>query len=431
MAEKLYLDCQFGISGDMFVGALLDLGANERILKDTLESLPLEGFEIEINRVEKAGLRACDFLVKLDADHENHDHDMEYLHGEGGEEHHHHKPHMHRGYPEVVSIIKSGKLTKRAKELAIKIFKILGEAEAKAHGTTLEEVHFHEVGAVDSIVDIVAAAVCLDDLGLKKVVIPVLCEGRGTVRSQHGILPIPVPAVANIIEEYKLAMQITDVEGELITPTGAAIAAAICTSEELPKRFSIKKTGFGAGKREYERPSLLRAMVIAPLGEQEKEKKKKEEDVIVKLECNVDDCGGEAFGYCMEQLFAAGARDVYYIPVYMKKNRPAYEVEVICEPQDVEKLEAILFTETTTIGIRRTKMQRTILKRNIITMESSFGPVQIKVCEFQDTKWGYPEYESIKKIAMKHGVSYLEVYQVVHEEVTKLMSKENKKIQKK
>ncbi|MCM1257488.1 MAG: nickel pincer cofactor biosynthesis protein LarC [Roseburia sp.] len=428
MAEKLYLDCQSGISGDMFVGALLDLGADQRILKDTLESLPLEGFEIEISRVEKAGLSACDFLVKLDKEHENHDHDMEYLHGEGGEKHHHHKPHMHRGYPEVVSIIRSGKLTKRAKELAIKIFKILGEAEAKAHGTTLEEVHFHEVGAVDSIVDIVAAAVCLDNLGIKKVVIPVLCEGRGTVHSQHGILPIPVPAVANIIEAYKLVIQITDVEGELITPTGAAIAAAICTGDKLPQRFSIKKTGIGAGKRQYERPSLVRAMIIDTLGEPEEEKK--DEDVIIKLECNVDDCGGEAFGYCMEQLFAAGARDVFYIPVYMKKNRPAYEVEVICEPSDVEKLEAILFTETTTIGIRRTKMQRTILKRNIITIDSSFGPVQVKVCEFEGTKWGYPEYESVKKIAMKQGVSYLEVYQVVHDEVAKLMAKENKKHKK-
>ncbi|MDE6980313.1 MAG: nickel pincer cofactor biosynthesis protein LarC [Lachnospiraceae bacterium] len=424
MAKKLYLDCQSGISGDMLVGALLDLGASEKILKDTLASLPLEGFEIEINRVEKAGLNACDFLVKLDAAYENHDHDMNYLHGEGEKEEHHY-PHMHRWFPEVVSIIQSGKLTKRAKELAVKIFKILGEAEAKAHGTTLEEVHFHEVGAVDSIVDIVAAAVCLDNLGIDKVVIPVLCEGWGTVNSQHGILSIPVPAVANIIQQYQLIIQMTSVEGELITPTGAAIAAAFCTEKELPQKFSIVKSGIGAGKRQYERPSLLRAMVIDTLGEPEEEKK--DEEVIVKLECNVDDCGGEAFGYCMEQLFAAGARDVFYIPVYMKKNRPAYEVVVICEPQDVEKMEAILFTETTTIGIRRTKMERTILKRNIITMESSFGPVQIKVCEFQDTKWGYPEYESIKKIAMKEGVSYLEVYQVVHEEVTKLMEKENTK----
>lgn len=425
MAKKLYLDCQSGISGDMLVGALLDLGASEKILKDTLKSLPLEGFEIEISRVEKGGLSACDFLVKLDAAHENYDHDMKFLQGKGEKEQH--EPHMHRGFSEVVSIIQSGKLTKRAKELAVKIFKILGEAEAKAHGTTLEEVHFHEVGAVDSIVDIVAFAVCFDNLGIKKVAVPVLCEGCGTVNSQHGILSIPVPAVANIIEKHQLVIQMTSVEGELITPTGAAIAAAVCTDKELPQKFSIVKSGIGAGKREYERPSLLRAMIIDTLGEPEEVKKNENEEVIVKLECNVDDCGGEAFGYCMEQLFAAGARDVFYIPVYMKKNRPAYEVEVICEPQDVEKMEAILFTETTTIGIRRTKMERTILKRNIITMESSFGPVQIKVCEFQDTKWGYPEYESIKKIAMKQGVSYLEVYQVVHEEVTKLMEKENKK----
>lgn len=426
MTEKLYLECQSGISGDMFVAALLDLGADEKILKGTLKSLPLEGYDIEISRVNKSGVEACDFLVKLDGEHENHDHDMEYLHGEekGHDSHH---PHMHRGFSEVVSIIESGKLTKQAKAMAVKIFRILGEAEAKAHGTSLDQVHFHEVGAVDSIVDIVAAAVCLDNLGVKEVVIPVLHEGTGTIRCQHGILPIPVPAVANIMEKHHLVVQVTSVQGELITPTGAAIAAAICTSEKLPERFSIKKIGIGAGKRQYERPSLLRAMMIDALGEPEA-KEEDGEDTIYKLECNVDDCAGEAFGYCMEKLFAQGARDVFYTPVYMKKNRPAYEVTVICEQQDVEKMEAILFTETTTIGIRRIKMERTILKRDIITMDSSFGPVHVKVCEFQDTKWGYPEYESIKKIAIKEGVSYLEVYQIVHAEIVEFIAKHNNEL---
>ncbi len=425
MAEKLYLECQSGISGDMLVGALLDLGADEEILKGSLKSLPLEGFEIAISRVNKSGIDACDFLVKLDKEYENHDHEMEYLHGEGSQEEKSSHAHMHRGFSEVVSIIESGKLTKRAKALAVSIFRILGEAEAKAHGTVLEQIHFHEVGAVDSIVDIVAAAVCLDNLGIKEVVIPVLYEGTGTIRCQHGILPIPVPAVANIIEKYHLVIQISSLQGELVTPTGAAIAAAICTSDTLPQRFSVKKIGVGAGKRQYERPSLLRAMLIDPLGEPEENKE--EEDTIYKLECNVDDCGGEAFAYCMEKLFAEGARDVFYTPVYMKKNRPAYEVSVICEQQDVERMEAILFTETTTIGIRRIKMERTILKRDIITIDSSFGPVHVKVCEFQDTKWGYPEYESIKKIAMKEGVSYLEVYKVVHREIIEYIEEHNNK----
>lgn len=423
MAEKLYLDCQSGISGDMMVGALLDLGADEKNLLDSLKSLPLEGYEIVIRRVDKSGIQVCDFLVKLDAEYENHDHDMEYLHSDSGvqddsQKHHH----MHRGFQEVVSIIKSGKLTKQAQSLAVDIFRILGEAEAKAHGTTLDQVHFHEVGAVDSIVDIVAVAVCLDDLKIKDVVIPVLCEGTGMIRCQHGLLPIPVPAVVNIVEKHHLFIQITSVQGELITPTGAAIAAAICTGNKLPERFSIKKTGFGGGKRQYERPTLLRAMLI-DTEDLEKNHKKEETDVIYKLDCNVDDCAGEAFGYCMEQLFAAGAKDVFYTPVYMKKNRPAYEVTVICEQKDVERMEAILFTETTTIGIRRIKMERTVLKRDIITMKSSFGPVRVKVCEFEDKKWGYPEYESIKKIAMENNVSYLEVYQVVHDEISALMPK--------
>ena len=402
MAEKLYLDCQSGISGDMFVGALLDLGADERILKDTLESLPLEGFEIEINRVEKGGLRACDFLVKLDDDYENHDHDMEYLHGEGGEDHHH-KPHMHRGYPEVVSIIKSGKLTKRAKELAIKIFKILGEAEAKAHGTTLEEVHFHEVGAVDSIVDIVAVAVCLDDLDVTEVIVPYLCEGGGTVRCQHGILPVPVPAVANIVQMSGLSLQMTGVQGELVTPTGAAIAAAVGTGKELPERFTVLKTGMGGGKRAYERPSILRAMLIQAQGQCGA-------DEIYKLETNIDDCTGELLGYTMERLFEAGAADVSYTPVFMKKNRPAYLLTVICGRECVEALENIIFRETTTIGIRKVKMERTILEREQETVVLSAGEIKAKKCVLPDgTVRRYPEYETVARLARETGKPMQEI----------------------
>lgn len=301
MEQTLYLECYSGISGDMTVAALLDLGADEEVLHQVLDSLPVQGFRIEINRVMKSGIDACDFNVILEGN-DNHDHDMEYLYGhlhhgehayQGGEtahshgeqsvhshtheysheavqshtdshthEHQHTHSHAHRGMKEIREIIEKGDMTEGARRLALSIFSILAEAESKAHHVPVEEVHFHEVGAVDSIVDIVAVAVCLDNLNIKNVIVPELWEGKGTVRCQHGILPVPVPAVINIMQAYGLPVQITDITGELVTPTGAAIVAAIQTSGSLPLKFIIKKTGLGAGKREYECPGILRAMLI-------------------------------------------------------------------------------------------------------------------------------------------------------------------------
>ena len=287
-AKTLYLECNAGISGDMTVAALLDLGADERKLRAVLKSLPVSGYDVLIHRVSKSGIDCCSFDVLLDASCENHDHDMEYLHGHNHEEaghnhehshegvehdhthghtgHTHDQNHMHthshRGLPEIMKILKAGEMTDGARAMAVKIFQILADAEAKAHGVPADQVHFHEVGAVDSIVDIVAAAVCLDNLGIKQVVIPKLCEGQGTVRCQHGVLPVPVPAVLNILQAYGISVEIIDIQGEFITPTGAAIAAAFRTTDRLPKEFVIRKTGMGAGKREYERPSILRAMLL-------------------------------------------------------------------------------------------------------------------------------------------------------------------------
>lgn len=289
MSKTLYLECTFGISGDMFVAALLDLGADEKKLEQALGSLPVKGFHTCISRVKKSGLDVCDFAVLLDEHHENHDHDMEYLHGaytkeyrneakeqtqEAGYAHGHeheygHKceykqehKHEHRNLKQICEIIETADMSEHAKQIAERIFTVLAEAEAKVHGESMEQVHFHEVGAVDSIVDIVAAAVCLDSLQVEEVVVPMLSEGQGTVRCQHGILPIPVPAVTQIIRTYGIAIHRLQVQGELVTPTGAAIVAAIRTGEELPETYRILQVGMGAGKREYETPGILRAMLI-------------------------------------------------------------------------------------------------------------------------------------------------------------------------
>lgn len=427
MNKTLYLECYSGISGDMLVAALIDLGADRSLLERALKSLKLDGFSTEITRVKKAGLDACDFRVVLNSMHENHDHDMNYLHGtehrhdenahfhnqnhshehkvSTNEQHNtkeHHHTHEHRGLLEIISIINQADISVRARELAIRIFKIIAEAEAKAHGVDMEQVHFHEVGAVDSIVDIVSAAVCIDNLNIGEVIVSKLYEGQGFVRCQHGMIPIPVPAVANIVAAYDLQLHITNTEGELVTPTGAAIVAAIQTHRKLPNNFSIEKVGIGAGKRTYDRPSLLRAMII--------QEKSWEKDVIYKLETNIDDCSGENLGFVMERLLEAGARDVHYIPVFMKKNRPAYLLNVICVKEDVEKIEQIIFKETTTIGIRKVEMERTILKREIKKMQTSLGEVQVKVCKIDSGNRFYPEYKSVVDICNNHSLSYQEAY---------------------
>ena len=419
MGRILYLECNSGISGDMTVAALLDLGADAGVLKKALASLPVHGFEIEISRVKKAGLDVCDFSVKLDAQHENHDHDMEYLHGHSHGHHYenhydvHVHTHEHRGLPEILKIIEVAEISAGAKKTAEKIFHILAQAEAKAHGVPIDQVHFHEVGAVDSIVDIVAVAVCLDNLGITEVAVPFVCEGKGTVRCQHGVLPVPVPAVMNIVEAHQIPVRMTEVEGELVTPTGAAIVAAIRTTSELPAQFTISKIGMGAGKRNYERPSLLRAMLIEEKATDKNRKLAGEaaaQDWIYKLETNVDDCTGEALGYVMDRLMDAGARDVHFTPVYMKKNRPAYLLTVICDEEKVKELEQILFEETTTIGIRRIKMERTVLEREHMEITLGEEKIKVKKCILPDGRVRlYPEYESAVRVAKKKGMPLQEV----------------------
>ena len=426
MRNKLYLECTSGISGDMTVAALLDLGADQKKLVKTLKSLPVKGFDIKISRVMKSGIDACDFDVLLDHDHENHDHDMKYLHGDDGdfhghdhEKHHHdhggsrhgHHHHEHRGLDEIMEIIDHTDMTDRAKSYGKRIFKILAEAEAKAHNVPVNQVHFHEVGAVDSIVDILSVAICMDDLDVEEVIVPRLCEGSGTIRCQHGILPVPVPAVSNIVSTHQLKLHITPVQGELITPTGAAIVAAFLTSEKLPEDFTVEKIGIGAGKRQYECPGILRAMLIRGSGEEASGNDAcTETDTIIKLESNIDDCTGETLGYVMELLYEAGAREANYMPVFMKKNRPAWLLTVLCKEEQVSVMEQIIFRETTTIGIRRQEMGRTILKREKRAVTTPLGKVEVKVCTFDGQEYFYPEYESVKKLCEKTGISYKEAY---------------------
>ena len=513
MGKTLYLECASGISGDMVVASLLDLGANERHLREALASLPLAGYEVVVSEVAKNGVRARDFDVRLQAELENHDHDMAWLYGhlegdaapahmheheqaddsghdhphahegehshkrEGAsmhgcnhhhdeDEHHHghsgrelpahvhdgetahcqehenecnlphehgdnhshhhahegehshegaHHHHEHRGLADVLAIIDAGTLTQRARRTAQRVFEVLAQAEAQAHGTTPEKVHFHEVGAVDSIVDIVSAAVCLDALDIDEVVVPFLCEGSGTVRCAHGILPVPVPAVCATVAQHDIALHVLPVQGELVTPTGAAIVAATRTQDKLPAAFRITATGVGAGKRDNKGTSgILRAHLIeadAPQRSDTQDDTTPRE--IWKLECDVDDCTGEALGYCMEALLAAGAKEAHFVPVFTKKNRPAWQIQVICDEERRECCENILFLNTTTIGVRRQRMERTVLVRRPCKVETPLGTVDAKTVELPGGQTRtMPEHDSLAALAHASGKGYQEVLRI-------------------
>lgn len=398
--KTLYLECYSGISGDMTVAALLDLGADQKVLLDGLDSLKVDGYRVVIGRRDKNSISACDFDVILEDDH---------AHAEPSRHHHEHS-HEHRNLHDINAIIDQSGITARAKALAKKIFYIIAVAEAKAHAKPLDEVHFHEVGAIDSIVDIVAAAICFDNLNIQDVIVSELYEGTGQIKCQHGMLPIPVPAVINIAAEHSLPLHITDISGELVTPTGAAIVAAVKTSGTLPRDMKIQKLGLGAGKRNYPGAAgLLRAMLI----EEAAPAASSSEDRIWVLEANLDDCPGEALALTMELLFEQGAKDVYYSPIYMKKNRPAYLLGVLCSREDIARLEGIIFTHTTTIGIRKHEAVRSVLPRVQSSVATPYGAAAVKVCTYQDKTFVYPEYDSLKSLCQKSGQDYMTLYHMV------------------
>lgn len=451
----LYLECYSGISGDMTAGALLDLGADKERLLRALESLHVGGYHLHFGRAAKCGIDAYDFDVHLEEEHGHGHHEAEpeghpHPHGdemccghvhEGGAEHHthvhsesapghvheagpehhphphnegapghvhhglHHHPHTHRNLYDIYAIIDRMEEKPSVKETAKRMFDIVARAESKAHGLPIEQVHFHEVGAIDSIVDIISAAVLVDSLGVDRVVVSPLSEGRGFVRCQHGVMPVPVPATANIAAEHGLTLRLTDNEGEMVTPTGAAIAAALDSGQGLPARYTIKKVGIGAGKKDFKNANILRAMIL--------EASEEEGDSLWVLETNVDDCTGEALGFAMELLMKAGAKDVWHTPIYMKKNRPAYQLSVLCGKKEIGAMEEILFMNTTTIGIRRYPVGRTAMERSIQEVDTPWGRAAVKVCSREGIRKVYPEFDSVSRICREHGLAFDEVYKRV------------------
>lgn len=387
--KLLYLEGASGISGDMTVAALLDLGASREKLDAVLKSMNLEGFEYQVSRKSSYGIAGTDFDVIL---HDHHHHEHEHEHG------HHHE---HRNLDDVCAVIDRGTMTDGARELAKKIFRIVAEAESKAHGVPVSEVHFHEVGAIDSIVDIVSAAVLIDDLGIRECVVTGLAEGSGYVHCQHGDLPVPVPAVLNIAQAHGIALRTSAANGEMVTPTGIAIAAALRTRDRLPAEYKVEKVGIGLGKRDFGRANILRAMILEETLDPEQ---------MYVLETNIDDATGEALGLALEKLMAAGASDAHFLPCFMKKNRPAYLLRVIAAAPEIPALERIIFESTTTIGMRKLPVDRICMDREIRTVELPFGTVSVKRCTWNGVVRNYPEYESVRALAERTGKEFQLVF---------------------
>lgn len=375
-----YFDCFSGAAGDMIVASLLDAGAPFEELRKRLAGLNVPGYQLQAEKVRKQGFSATKFDVIVDPD----------------------APKPHRHLKHIVQIINDSQLADSVKTRAVRIFERLGQAEAKAHGTTIEKVHFHEVGAIDAIVDVTASVICMDLLGIEEVRCSPLVVGSGTVKCEHGLMPVPAPGTAGLIEGVPIAP--TEETGELLTPTGAAVLTTLATRFGPLPAMTIQASGSGAGTRDGKtRPNLLRVFVgqAEAVGET---------DEIVVLEANLDDATGQVVGQAVERLFEAGALDAFCTPITMKKGRPAVMVTVLAEPASADKLERVLFEETPTFGVRRYTARRRKLHRQWQPVSTPFGQVRIKTGHLGDRiVSAAPEYEDCRQAAQAAGVPVREV----------------------
>lgn len=434
-----YLECFSGISGDMFLGALLDAGVSPRLLEETVAVLGV-GATLEISRVLRGGISATKVDVWVDGEkdmprdefwaqqstapantrhsheHSTHEHSYEHQHGH---DHHdagnessatatHVHAHSHRGLTEIRKIISAAEISQSAKETAIAIFEALGAAEAKIHHVPVESVHFHEVGAVDAMVDIVCAAVGSEALGVDEIVCSPLNVGGGTVQCAHGIFPVPAPATVELLRGAPVYS--SGLQAELVTPTGAAIVKTLARRFTSFPAMKIEKSGYGAGSKEFPgHPNALRLVIGESASKMEA---KTNFETITILEANLDDLNPQVFGYVMDRLLEEGALDVFGMPVQMKKNRPGTLLTVLCQPESAAKLAELIFAESTTLGVRRREEIRQTLARRWENVRTPWGEVRIKIASMNGTVTNYaPEYEDCRRIAAEHHVALKTVIQ--------------------
>ncbi len=440
----LYYDCFSGISGDMNLGAMIDLGVSRDTLTEGLSKLNLEGWRLEINEDQRHGITGTRVTVLTDDGegtenehiHEDghghddghkhshrHDHGHEHSHwhdhqhkqadekareqAEEAQSHLHDPRYPHRNLSDIREIINGSSLSQKVKDLAMEIFSVIAVAEATVHGKPVDEIHFHEVGAVDSIVDITGAAICYDALGVDRVYVSDVELGSGMVRCEHGLLPVPAPATARIMTG--LPVHTGGVDFEATTPTGAAIIATLATPLPHDMKFSITRTGYGIGhKNNQARPNILRVFLAETMPEAEKGHQ------ALLVECNVDDMNPELADYISGRLFSAGAGDVWFTPVIMKKGRPALTVSVICEEEQKDAVSEILFTESTTIGLRVMPFSKETLHREFEEIETRFGKMVIKKSYYNSRLVSVkPEADRCAAIARETGLPMKEVIQEI------------------
>jgi pyridinium-3,5-bisthiocarboxylic acid mononucleotide nickel chelatase len=436
--KLLYLDCQSGISGDMTLSALIDLGADINYIREHLEKLPIDPFSLNVKQVDKKGIAAKQLELRFDEkvdhtqDHHHHDHshghdhhnhshtDNGHSHGHHHDHHHthdhghHHDDHHthdghhhheHRKASTILEMIEKSELPSRVKERSLSVFQVIAEAEGKIHGMDPKDVHFHEVGAMDSIIDVIGVCLALESLEVEKIIASPVPTGHGKLMMAHGLYPIPAPATAEILKGVPLAD--FHVKGELTTPTGAGFLKALAQEYGNIPPHRIENIGYGAGKKDFEHPNVLRTILFNVEETEQREK-------ITVLECQLDDFTGEALGYLMERLLDRGALDVYFTPVTMKKSRPGNLVTVLATSANSFSLEELLLRETSTFGVRKSEWTRRILARNFHQVETAYGKITVKAGMLEgETIKIYPEYEDVKKAASQHNVSFVDVYSEV------------------
>lgn len=389
--KTLYFDCSSGISGNMTLGALLEIIGDEKFLLNEISKLKVDGYKIEISKKVKNGITGT--YVDVILEHENH-HEHEHNHN------HHHE---HRNLNDINKIIDESLLDNKTKELAKRIFLRVAKAESKVHNKSLEEVHFHEVGAIDSIIDIVGTAILVNKINPDKIISSIVNDGYGFIECAHGTMSVPVPATSEIFASSEVKFRQIDIDTELVTPTGAAIIAELSEEFDVLPAMKVEKIGWGAGYKNLKIPNVLKVY----LGNEEE----KSNNVVV-METNIDDSNGEVLGYTMEKLLENGALDVFFTPIYMKKNRPAYRLTVVSKEKDLQKMQKIIFKETTTIGIRYRVEERAELPREIIEIDSKYGKIKAKKVINNDEEYIYPEYESLKEVARKNDIPLKELYKL-------------------
>lgn len=373
----------------MHLGAMIDLGVDAGYLKTELGKLDLDGYQISVRRAERKGITGTKVDVITDS-------------------HNDHYP--HRTFSDIQEIIEGSALGDRVKKWSMAIFLELAQAEAKVHGKGIDEIHFHEVGAIDSIVDIVGAAICRDRLDVDTILCSPIEVGKGFVDCAHGRLPVPAPATAEILQNVPIRSD--GASCELTTPTGAAIAAVFSDEFTVNKNFTILKTAYGVGERDTDIPNLLRVF----LGETDDDCCREAQEKVIVIETNIDDMNPELYEHVIDRLLTNGAKDASLTPIIMKKSRPAIQISVLCGEEDVNTLTDILFEETTTLGVRKYRVQRTMLDRKVVTVETPYGPVDVKVGMYRGTVLKFkPEYDQCTRLAVKHGLPLTRVYEIVRE----------------